>query len=171
MDSSSPIDASSSAKPNLPNRDWSRLDNAEPKSVSDHSFTSKSPSTDKSGEAPKTGSKRMTTASLFELGETQKQQIKQAFEIFSEDSNGTIKKRDLKVIMRGLGYDMSENDISKLMKQYDTKRTGLIDFSDFLKIITQKIAESDPYEELEKAFAMFDKNGNGRIGFDDIKAV
>lgn len=46
-----------------------------------------------------------------------------------------------------------------------------IDYEAFKEILTEKIANQDPQEELQKAFRMFDDDNNGVISFRNLKRV
>ena len=41
----------------------------------------------------------------FELTEEQKQEIREAFDLFDTDGSGTIDAKELKVAMRALGFE------------------------------------------------------------------
>ena len=43
-----------------------------------------------------------------ELSEEQRQEIKEAFELFDTDKTGTIDYHELKVAMRALGFDVKK---------------------------------------------------------------
>lgn len=49
--------------------------------------------------------------------------------------------------------------VLKLMKDFDRNDTGQIEYADFVDIMTQKMADRDPEEEIKKAFALFDEEG------------
>jgi Ca2+-binding EF-hand superfamily protein len=46
--------------------------------------------------------------------------------------------------MRALGFDVKKAEVLKLMKEFDRKETGHIEYQDFVDIMTQKMAERDP---------------------------
>ncbi len=48
---------------------------------------------------------------------------------------------------------------------------GAIDFTDFLDMITAKMAERDPLEEMPKAFRIFDDYESGKLSFKNLKLV
>lgn len=106
-----------------------------------------------------------------ELTEEQKQEIKEAFDLFDTDKSGTIDYHELKVAMRALGFDVKKADVLKLMKEYDRKETGQIEYADFVDIMTQKMAERDPEEEIRKAFSLFDDDKSGKINLKNLKRV
>jgi Ca2+-binding EF-hand superfamily protein len=50
-----------------------------------------------------------------ELTEDQKQELREAFELFDNDKTGSIDMHELKVLMRALGFDVKKPDIIKLV--------------------------------------------------------
>ncbi|PNJ49851.1 CETN3 isoform 3 [Pongo abelii] len=91
-----------------------------------------------------------------ELSEEQKQEIKDAFELFDTDKDEAIDYHELKVAMRALGFDVKKADVLKILKDYDREATGKITFEDFNEVVTDWILERDPHEEILKAFKLFD---------------
>ena len=106
-----------------------------------------------------------------ELTEEQKQEIKEAFDLFDTDGSGTIDAKELKVAMRALGFEPKKEEIRKLIADVDTNGSGVIDFPEFLDMMTTKMAERDPREEMSKAFRLFDDDETGKISFKNLKRV
>ena len=106
-----------------------------------------------------------------ELTEEQKQEIKEAFDLFDTDKTGTIDYHELKVAMRALGFDVKKQEVLGLMKEYDREGNGAIEYIDFLDIMTHKIQERDPVEEILKAFKLFDEDNSGRISLRNLRRV
>ena len=50
-----------------------------------------------------------------ELTEEQKQEIKEAFDLFDTDGSGNIDQKELKVAMRALGFEPKREEIKKLI--------------------------------------------------------
>jgi Ca2+-binding EF-hand superfamily protein len=50
-----------------------------------------------------------------ELTEDQKQELREAFELFDNDKTGSIDMHELKVLMRALGFDVKKPDIIKMV--------------------------------------------------------
>ncbi|CAN4116529.1 unnamed protein product [Withania somnifera] len=48
---------------------------------------------------------------------------------------------------------------------------GTMEFSEFFNLISKKIKETDPEEELKEAFKVFDKDQNGYISANDLRHV
>ena len=106
-----------------------------------------------------------------ELTEEQKQEIKEAFDLFDTDGSGNIDSKELKVAMRALGFEPKREEIKKLISEVDKDGSGVIDFPEFLDMMTQKMAERDPRDEMLKAFRLFDDDETGRISFKNLKRV
>jgi centrin-3 len=116
---------------------------------------------------PAKGKRRQRT----ELTEEQKQEIKEAFDLFDTDKTGTIDYHELKVAMRALGFDVKKQEVLGLMREYDREGAGAIEYIDFLDIMTHKIQERDPVEEILKAFKLFDEDNSGRISLRNLRRV
>ena len=106
-----------------------------------------------------------------ELTEEQKQEIKEAFDLFDTDGSGSIDAKELKVAMRALGFEPKKEEIRKMIQEVDRDGTGTIDFPEFLDMMTAKMAERDPREEMLKAFRLFDDDETGKITFKNLKRV
>ena len=66
-----------------------------------------------------------------ELTEEQRQEIKEAFELFDTDKDGCVDYHELKVAMRALGFDLKKAEVLKLLRDHDKGNTGLMDIHDF----------------------------------------
>lgn len=106
-----------------------------------------------------------------ELTDEQRQEIKEAFDLFDTDKSGSIDYHELKVAMRALGFDVRKAEVLKIMKEYDRHETGQIEYADFVEIMTQKISERDPEEEIRKAFSLFDDDQTGTISIKNLRRV
>lgn len=69
-----------------------------------------------------------------ELTDEQKQEIKEAFELFDTDKDGSLDYHELKVAMRALGFDMKKAEVLKILRDHDKSGHGLMEFEDFAKI-------------------------------------
>ena len=78
-----------------------------------------------------------------ELSETQKNEIKKAFDLFDTSGSGTIEKKELKVALYALGFSPSKDDLNKLIGMFDKDKSGRIDFAEFLEIMITKMSEKD----------------------------
>ncbi|KAJ3868185.1 Ca2+-binding EF-hand superfamily protein [Lentinula novae-zelandiae] len=111
------------------------------------------------------------THSRPELTDEQKQEIKEAFELFDTDKDGRIDYHELKVAMRALGFDMKKAEVLKILRDHDKTGHGFMDFEDFAKIMSDRILARDPMEEIRRAFQLFDGDNKGRIELKDLRRV
>ena len=75
----------------------------------------------------------------FELTEEQKQEIREAFDLFDTDGSGTIDAKELKVAMRALGFEPKKEEIKKMIADIDKDGSGSIDFQEFMTMMTAKM--------------------------------
>jgi len=115
------------------------------------------------------GRKRQTGRA--ELSEDQKQELREAFDLFDTEKTGRIDYHELKVAMRALGFEVTKPQVLDLIRQYDTTNSGFVDFSDFMSIMTTKILQRDPTEEMIKAFKLFDDDNTGKISMKNLRRV
>ncbi len=81
---------------------------------------------------------------------------------------GSIDGQELRTAMRSMGVELSADQTSKLLATYDTKRSGSIDFADFLAMVVQQgggaaAASVNPNQvrQWQQAFQRFDTNRSG----------
>ncbi|XP_044255898.1 caltractin [Tribolium madens] len=115
--------------------------------------------------------RKKMAGSKFELTEEQKNDIKEAFDLFDNEGAGKIDAKDLKVAIRALGFEPKKEEIKKMIADIDTHGTGKLSFDDFLQLMTVKMAEKDSKEEIMKAFRLFDDDDTGKISFKNLKRV
>lgn len=134
--------------------------------------------------------RRATAHSRPELSEEQKQEIKEAFELFDTDKDGAVDYHELKVAMRALGFDLKKPEVLKILRDHDKHGHGLMEFEDFAKIstcsvsrihkpvndqfpyiVSERILARDPLEEIRRAFQLFDDDGTGKITLRNLRRV
>uniref|UniRef100_A0A8C7MP87 Centrin 3 n=1 Tax=Oncorhynchus kisutch TaxID=8019 RepID=A0A8C7MP87_ONCKI len=106
-----------------------------------------------------------------ELTEEQKLEIKEAFELFDTDKDKEIDYHELKVAMRALGFEVKKVDVLKILKDYNREGNGKITFDDFNEVVTDRMLQRDPKEEILKAFKLFDDDDSGRISMRNLRRV
>jgi centrin-3 len=106
-----------------------------------------------------------------EISDEQKQEIKEAFELFDTDKDGAVDYHELKVAMRALGFDLKKAEVLKTLRDHDKTGHGLLEYDDFAKIMTEKILSRDPMDELRRAFQLFDDDNTGKISIRNLRRV
>ncbi|XP_070553178.1 uncharacterized protein [Ptychodera flava] len=117
------------------------------------------------------GAQKKRTGPKPELTEEQKQEIREAFDLFDAEGSGTIDVKELKVAMRALGFEPKKEEIKHMIQNIDKEGSGTIDFNDFVTLMTAKMSEKDSKEEILKAFRLFDDDETGKISFKNLKRV
>jgi centrin-1 len=115
--------------------------------------------------------KRLGAGKAKELTPEQQNEIKEAFELFDTDGSGSIDTKELKVAMRALGFEPKQEEIAKMIGDVDDDGSGTIEYPEFLKMMTFKILNRDPKEEILKAFKLFDDDNTKKISFRNLKRV
>ncbi|PWA73886.1 hypothetical protein CTI12_AA257370 [Artemisia annua] len=95
-----------------------------------------------------------------------KQEMKEAFELFDTDGNGTIDAKELSNAMRALGFEMTKEELDQMIADVDRDGSGAIDFDEFVRDkprgrhhgVTEQVKQ-----EMKEAFELFDTDGNGTI--------
>lgn len=98
-----------------------------------------------------------------QLSEEQIAEFKEAFSLFDKDGDGTITTKELGTVMRSLGQNPTESELTDMVNEVDADGDGTIDFSEFITMMAKKMKETDSDEEIREAFKVFDKDGNGFI--------
>lgn len=87
------------------------------------------------------------------LSPKQKTDIKEAFDYFDQGGVGQIKKKELKVILRALGFNPTNEELDKLVdSNNEGKSSDSIDFQEFMDIMLTKIEEKLSKEDIKYAF-------------------
>jgi Ca2+-binding EF-hand superfamily protein len=77
-----------------------------------------------------------------ELTEEQKQEIKEAFDLFDTENSGVIDAKELKVAMRALGFEPKKEEVRRILQEIDKNGEGVIRFEEFLDIMTGKMVRN-----------------------------
>merc|ERR1712193_537953 len=105
------------------------------------------------------------------LDESQKQEIKEAFDLFDTDGSGNIDVKELTIAMKALGCEPKPGEIEKMISEVDDDGGGEIGFDEFLKMGTDKILNKDPKDDMIKAFKLFDDDQTGAVTLKNLKRV
>ena len=84
--------------------------------------------------------------------------FKKAFSLFDKDGDGTITTKELGTVMRSLGQNPTEAELQDMINEVDQDGSGLIDFPEFLTLMSRKMHEDA--EKMRDEFRVFDKDGN-----------
>merc|ERR1711959_170162 len=105
------------------------------------------------------------------LSEDQKKECKEAFDLFDSDGSGAIDASELKVAMMALGFEPTEDEIDKMVKDIDEDGNATVEFNEFMDMMEGKMSEKDQVEEMKKAFKLYDDDNTGKITFKNLERV
>merc|ERR1711977_495076 len=99
--------------------------------------------------------------------------IKEAFDLFDTDGSGNIDIKELTIAMKALGCEPKAGEIEKMIGEVDDDGSGEIGFPEFLQMMTHKILNKDPKDDMIKAFRLIEPEHEttGGITFKNIKRV
>merc|ERR1712144_43095 len=98
-------------------------------------------------------------------------EIKEAFDLFDTDGSGNIDVKELTVAMKALGCEPKPGEIEKMIAEVDDDGGGEIGFDEFLKMMTNKILNKDPKDDMLKAFRLFGDDETGSVSLKNLKRV
>lgn len=123
----------------------------------------------------------------MELSDEKLREIKEAFELYDVENKQSVGMTQLKSILLCLGIEASSNEINNIMEEYGESPSNInegensslnmistlkkISYSNFLLMMSKRNNESDYEDELMEAFRAFDKAGDGKLGFQEIRYI
>ena len=96
---------------------------------------------------------------------------RETFKAFDRNGDGTISTKELGVVMRTLGQNPTEAELSDLIAEIDQDGNGEIDFDEFVKLMSKKMKDSDIQEKSLEAFKIFDRKNKGLIHVNEIRNI
>jgi len=55
--------------------------------------------------------------------------------VFDKDGSGKISKQELKEVMKNLGENLSDQEITEMIREADDNGDGEVDFEEFVKMM------------------------------------
>ena len=106
-----------------------------------------------------------------QLTAEQEQELKEAFNLFDKDGDGTISAKELVVVMRSIGIQPSEEDVQAMMNEIVPDNDGEIEYPGFVELLAKMLSETADKDELQEAFSNFDKGAKGYYTLEDLKMI
>ncbi|KAG4301695.1 hypothetical protein PCK1_002180 [Pneumocystis canis] len=106
-----------------------------------------------------------------EITEEQRHEIKEAFELFDSDKDGIIDYHGLKIAMRALGFEAEKAEVLDILRENGKNGRNVIMYEDFARVMTEKILERDPLDEIKRAYALFADEQTGKINIRNLRRI
>ena len=105
------------------------------------------------------------------LSAQQISELKEAFQLFDRDGDGTISTDELGIVLRSIGQNPTDQEINEMIAEVDDDNNGYCEYDEFLLLMSKKINEGQMDEEMMEAFKTFDNTGKGYISKKDLARV
>jgi calmodulin len=90
-----------------------------------------------------------------------------------KDNDGAITTSDLGLVMRSLGYNLTEIQLQKIIDEFDADKSGSMNFREFLQMMLRRDMHdeeaNDRFADLLQTFGMFDRDGDGYISPGELR--
>ncbi|KAK3584643.1 hypothetical protein CHS0354_003930 [Potamilus streckersoni] len=119
-----------------------------------------------------TGAKKTKTDDSYLMDPYSAQEMQEAFSLFDKNGDGKICANELKSVMRALGQNPSEKNITEMMAKVDKDNNGSVDYDEYCELIRGFCKPPETVEiELREAFRHFDKDRNGSLDAKELKGA
>ncbi|CAH8273313.1 unnamed protein product [Arabidopsis lyrata] len=101
-------------------------------------------------------------------------ELKRVFQMFDKDGDGRITTKELNESLKNLGIIIPENELTQIIQKIDVNGDGCVDIEEFGELYKTIMVEDEDEvgeEDMKEAFNVFDRNGDGFITVDELKAV
>lgn len=110
-------------------------------------------------------------AALTTLSDVQKNDLREAFELFDTDGSGSIEATELMTAMSALGFEPKESEIKKMVSDMDKDGDASVDLEEFYIMMAEQMNKKEGKQELLKGFKLFDKDNSGKISLKNLTDV
>ncbi|XP_052188343.1 calcium-binding protein CP1 [Diospyros lotus] len=93
-----------------------------------------------------------------------------AFDALDADRDGKISKEDLRSFYAGFSGGVEEEVIGTMMSVADVNRDGYVEYEEFETVLRERSGGGGGGGGvMEEAFRVMDRDGDGRVGVEDLK--
>jgi len=89
----------------------------------------------------------------------------------TKKNQNAIPKEDLGTVMRALGLNPTNAELTEYTKSGTGGDETMIGFDEFLVVMQKQIGREDTEEEIREAFKIFDRNNSGHVSAQELKHV
>ena len=110
---------------------------------------------------------------IRKLSEQEICELREAFNIFDDNSDGSISKNKLHLLLKIFKQKPSENEYINAFESLGIRNKKKMNFNEFLMIIAKLTQNTKINEQryFQKLFDKMDRNKNGRISINEIRYI
>ena len=97
-------------------------------------------------------------------------ELQEAFMLFDRDGDRTISVEELGIVLRSLGQNPTDEEISDMIRDVDDNDDGTCGYDEFLLLMSRRMNENELDEEMMEAFKKF-TGGKETIEIEDLRRV
>lgn len=86
-------------------------------------------------------------------------------------NTGTITFEQLKAIIANSGHLVTEEEVLRLMEEYDEEKTGRLSFAQFVNLMERELWLEHKLEDAKAVFEAADKSGTGDLNAEELREV
>ena len=99
-----------------------------------------------------------------------KREYEEGFKLMVDDQDGTITTVAMGMVMRALGRNPTEAELSDLINQVDADGNGTVTFEEFDSLMGKfRVSAGRDWDDLVHCFRLFDKENSGTFNFDEFR--
>ncbi|KAJ3236429.1 hypothetical protein HDU81_010812 [Chytriomyces hyalinus] len=110
---------------------------------------------------------------VYDMTQSQYDEIRDVFNLFDTDGSASIDPSELRIVMRALGFNLTEEEAEEISKIFERApdEDDSLSFEEFLFVMAIKLSQKDETAEMKKSFTVFDTEKRGKIGFRDLRRI
>jgi calcium-binding protein CML len=98
-------------------------------------------------------------------------ELKRVFQMFDQNSDGRITKKELSDSLDKLGIYIPEDELTAMIEKIDVNKDGCVDIEEFGALYETIMDEKNEEDDIREAFKVFDQNGDGYITVEELRSV
>jgi calcium-binding protein CML len=98
-------------------------------------------------------------------------ELKRVFQMFDQNSDGRITKKELSDSLDKLGIYIAEDELTTMIEKIDVNKDGCVDIEEFGALYETIMDEKNEEDDIREAFKVFDQNGDGYITVEELRSV
>lgn len=115
---------------------------------------------------------------MSKLTHKQIEELRKNFDDIDIDGDGTLTKRELRIVLKNFGSNLTQSEMNEWIDRADTNGDGVIDFDEFVAAYIQRedrrLVAKLSYQQigaLKMKFDEIDVSGDGRLSKEELRML